>query len=365
MEWTEQDFRWRVPIAGVSHSQPVIWGDRLFLTSATNAGEERTLLCLRKTDGKELWKKTYVLPTHPPGNKNASFANGSAVVDGERVIACFVSKEHFWVRSFDHSGKELWARDLGTFTSQHGHGASPIIYGNTVIVTNEQDEVSFVAALALETGEQVWKTPRQPKPASTSYSTPVVFAPPGKKPELILTSQAHGISSLDPETGSANWSTPALPGRAITSPVLAGDLVVGGSRNFQVALRLGQQGPEGSPPVAYTVRAGMPYVTVPLYHDGRIYVVNDVGIAGARDSATGRELWNERVGLEFFGSPVWIDGKIYCASSKGEMVVFATGDEFKLLARNPLGEGTRSTPCVDGGRLYMKTFTHLVCIGGK
>ena len=369
--WTEQDFRWRVEIPGQSHSQPVIWGNKLFLTTATELGKDRVLLCLNKDDGKEVWRKSYSLPTHRPANRNASFANGSPVVDGNRVIACFVSQDHFWVRSFDHAGNEQWSQDLGTFESQHGHGASPIIYENTVIVTNDQDGQSFVTALALKTGKPVWKTPRRPSPAHTAYGTPCINVSSGGSPELLLSSQSHGISSLDPKTGAPNWEAPVYRIRMVASPVVAGEVVIGscgqggGAGNYLSAVKLGGKGDVSKTHVAYTLRKGTPYVPTPLYLDGRLYLISDAGIATALEASTGREIWTNRLSAEFFGSPVLIDGRIYCASTKGEMIVLATGDTFQSLARNPIGEGTHSTPCVDAGRIYMKTFSHLVCIGGK
>ncbi len=369
--WTEQDFRWRVPIPGESHSQPVIWGGRIFLTSAMDVGKQRALLCLDKEDGQVLWTKKYDLPTHRPQNKNASYANGSPVVDGERVIACFVSEDHFWVRSFDHEGNELWSHDLGTFQSQHGHGASPMIYENTVIVTNDQDGESFVIAFDLKTGGQAWKTPRRSVRGGTAYATPCIHPRPGAGPELLLASQGHGISSLDPKTGTLNWESPVYDKRMIASPVVAGDVVIGscgsggGAGNYLSAVKLGGKGDVSKTHVAYTLRKATPYVPTPLYLDNRLYTISDGGIASLLEPATGRAVWAERLGAEFFGSPVLIDGRIYCPTSKGEMVVLATGDTFKLLARNPLGEGTHSTPCIDNGRLYIKTFTHLVCIAAK
>ena len=369
--WTEQDFRWRVPIAGDSHSQPVIWGERIFLTTAMQAGKERALLCLRKTDGQELWAKKYPLPTHRPGNRNAGYANGSAVVDAERVIACFVSADHFWVRAFDHDGHELWSRDLGAFESQHGHGASPMIYERTVIVTNDEDGDSFVAALDLQTGKTVWQTPRRACQGGTAYGTPIVHARADGSPELLLSGQAHGLSSLDPKTGAPLWEAPLFDKRMVASPIVAGDLVIGscgqggGVGNFLCAIKLGGSGDVSQTHVAYTLRTATPYVPTPLYRDGRLYLISDAGIASAIDAPTGRVIWSERLRAEFFSSPVLIDGKIYVPTTRGEMLVLATGDEFKLLARNPLGEGTHSTPCVDGGCLYVKTFTHLLCVGGK
>ncbi|HUR57627.1 MAG TPA: PQQ-binding-like beta-propeller repeat protein [Opitutaceae bacterium] len=369
--WTEQDFRWRVSLPGESHSQPVIWGDRIFLTTAMDLGRERALLCLDKKNGTELWRKTYPLPTHRPGNRNAGFANGSPVVDAERVIACFVSADHFWVRSYDHAGKELWSRDLGRFESQHGHGASPIIHENSVIVTNDEDGESFVVALDLKTGNPIWKTPRRASPEYTAYGTPCILARPGAAPELLLSSQSHGISSIDPKTGAPNWEAPVYKIRVVVSPVIAGDLVIGscgqggGAGNYLSAIRIGGRGDVSKTHVAYTLRRATPYVPTPLYLDGRLYLISDAGIASALEASTGKEIWSERLRAEFFSSPVMIDGRIYCATTKGEMIVLATGDTFQQLARNPIGEGTHSTPCVDGGRLYVKTLTHLVCIGGK
>lgn len=369
--WTAKEFAWRVPIAGESHSQPVIWGDRMFLLTATDFGQERALVCVRKTDGQPLWTKSYPLPMPRLGNKNTGYANTSPVVDAERVVACFVSNDHFWVRAFDHAGRELWSRDLGTFVAQHGHGASPMIYGGHVIVTNDQDGVSSVVALDLKTGAVAWNSPRgagRNANIATAYCTPITHTRADGSVELLLTSQSHGVSSLDPQTGALNWEAPVFTKRMVASAVVAGDLVIGscgqggGAGNYLAAIKLGGSGDVSKTHVAYQLTKATPYVPTPLYLDGRLYLISDAGIATALDAATGRELWTARLRAEFFSSPVLIGGKIYCASTKGEMIVLATGDTFQELGRSPLGEGTHSTPCVDGGRLYVKTFTHLVCI---
>lgn len=371
VKWTEQDFVWRVPIDGDSHSQPVIWGDRLFLTTALEDGRQRALLCLNKTDGRELWRKTYAMPGHRPGNKNSGHANSSPVVDGERVISLFVSRENFWVRAFDLSGRELWSRDLGRFQSQHGHGASPIIHEGKVIVTNEQLGESFVIALDVRSGEPVWTAPRRTARGGTAYGTPVLHPLADGTEEMLFASEAHGISALDPKTGRLLWEAPVYDKRMVASPVVAGDVVIGscgsgaGTGNYLSAVKLGGTGDVSGTHVAYTLRRATPYVVTPLYRDGRVYLISDGGIATAIEAATGREIWSERLRAEFFGSPVMVEDRIYVPSTKGEMLVLATGDKFELLARNPLGEGTFSTPCVDGGRLYVKTFTHLLCVGKK
>lgn len=367
--WKEGEWRWRVPVPGQSHSQPVIWGEKLFVLTAMDGGKERALLCFNKEDGTELWRQSYVQPTRRPGNRNSGYANSSAVVDAERVVASFVSRDHHWVRCFDHAGKELWARDLGTFESQHGHGASPMIYEDLVVVPNEQDGESSVVALRLKDGEVAWKAPRRTESGGTAYGTPIVHRRSDGKVELLLTSQGHGISGLDPRTGTLNWEAPVYDKRMVASPVVAGEVAIGscgsgGGGNYMSAVRLGGTGDVSKTHVAWTLRRATPYVPTPLYWGGRLFIVNDAGIASALEPATGKEIWSGRLGAEFFASPVLIEGRIYAASSKGEMFVLGTGETFELLGRSPLGEGTHATPCVDGGRIYVKTFGHLVCVGG-
>src|SRR5262245_20807857 len=125
--WTEKDFRWRATLPGESHSNPVLWGDRLFLESATNNGTERMLLCLSKEDGKEVWSKKYPLSANPKHKLN-SYASSTPAVDQDRVYASFADTEKFLVKAWDHSGKEMWTVNLGPFKSQHGLGASPVVY---------------------------------------------------------------------------------------------------------------------------------------------------------------------------------------------------------------------------------------------
>lgn len=371
LTWTEKDFRWRVEIPGQGHSQPVIWGEKIFVQSASkDEGKERMLYCLNKADGKELWSKKLTLPTHKPGNKNSGFANASPAVDADRVYACFVSADQFIVMALDHAGKELWKENLGPFKSQHGHGASPMIYENKLIVANDQDGPSFIVAFDLKTGKTVWKCPRRGVEQNTAYGTPQILERKGQPPLLLTTSFAHGISALDPKTGTMLWEAKVFDKRSVSSPTVVGDLVFGscgsgGGGNFVAAVKLGGKGDVTATHLAYTIRKAAPYVPTPLTLGDRLYLVSDDGIASAVEAATGRIIWSERIGSGFFSSPVLIDGKIYIPSTGGEMVVFATGDEFKVLARNPLSEGSDSTPCVDGDRLYVKTFSHLVCLGGK
>jgi len=371
--WTEKDFKWRIKLPGESHSTPVAWGDHLFLESAV--GLERMLLCIQKSDGKEVWSKKYPMATNPKHKLN-SFASSTPAVDAERVYASFADAEKFLVKAWDHAGKELWTADLGPFKAQHGLGASPVVYDGKLIVTNDQDGESFIVALDVKTGKQVWKCPRRNSEQSTAYGTPTILERKGMPTQILTTSAVHGISGLDAKTGAMIWEAKVFDKRAVSSPVVVGNLVFGscgsgGGGNYVAAVKLGGKGDVTSSHLAYTVKASAPYVPTPVASGDRLYWVSDDGVATCVEASTGRIVWKERVSEKptdkypWYGSPVLADGKIYAVASRGEVVVLAAADEFKLLARNPLGEGSHSTPCIDGDRIYFKTFSHLVCLGGK
>jgi len=369
--WTEKDFRWRVAIPGESHSNPVFWGDKIFLESSTTDAKERMILCLKKEDGSELWSRKVPLTSFKKHPLN-SFASSTPAVDKDHVYALFADPGKYLVKAWDHSGKEIWTVDLGPFKSQHGLGTSPVVYDDHLIVANDQDGDSFIVALDVKTGKTVWKCPRRGVEENTAYGTPTILERKGQPAQILTTSYAFGISSLDAKTGALLWEAHVFDKRAVASPVVVGDLVIGtcgnggGKVNYAAAVKLGGKGDVTSTNVAYMIKGSTPYVPTPVSSGERIYWIADDGVASCIEPATGRIVWKERAApINFYGSPVLIDGKIYQVSTKGEMFVLAASDEFKILARNPMGEGSHSTPCVDGDRLYLKTFTHLVCLGGK
>jgi outer membrane protein assembly factor BamB len=362
--WSESDILWKLDLPGVGHSQPVVWDDKLFITVAKEEGKERALLAIGKAEGKVLWTKAYPMATHAKHKFN-SFASSSAAVDKDRVYVPFVSAEQFVVRAFDHAGKELWASPLGAYKSQHGYGASPIIHENTLIVTSDQDAESFIVALDLKTGKPVWKSPRRNTDQSAAYGTPCVH-----QGQLLTTSGSHGIAALDLKTGKQLWEAKVFDKRAVSSPVVVGDLVFGscgsgGGGNYVAAVKLGGKGDVTASHKAYEIRKAAPYVPTPVALGDRLFLTADNGIASCVKASTGDILWSERIADGFYGSPVLAEGHVYIASTKGEMIVFAAADEFKVIGRSPLGEGSHSTPCLDGSRLYIRTFTKLICVGKK
>jgi outer membrane protein assembly factor BamB len=289
-------------------------------------------------------------------------------VDAKRVYAVFSTPASYVITAFDHAGKELWSRDLGAYQSQHGDGASPILFEDLVILGNEQDGESSLIALDRRTGEPRWKTPREP--AEVSYTTPCAYLEEDGRPALLFSSHAHGLASVEARTGTPIWEAKVFDKRTVASPLFAGGLALGtcgsgGGGSFLVAVRPGGKGDVTDTRVAYRLTKAMPYVPTPVARGEYLFTWNDLGVVSCAEVSTGKVLWQERAGGNYSGSPILVKDRLFCMSDEGEAVVVSAGKEFKVLARNPLGEGSRSTPAVAGGRLYLRTFSHLISVGGK
>ncbi len=360
--WTTADYNWQVPLPGVGHASPVLWGQRIFLTSAEDSGHRRLLMCLDAADGKLLWQQAFAADTHPLHVQN-SFASSSPAVDADHVYVAWGTPTQFRVKALDHQGVEVWTADLGPYVSQHGFGSSPIVYEDMVIIGNDQDDVSSLVALDRHTGAERWRTPR--RTAVTAYSTPCVYRPAGGENQLIFNSQAHGISGVDPQSGKTLWEIDVFNKRSVSSPLVVGDLVFGtcgsgGGGNYLVAVRPGKQ-----PVVAYKIDKSAPYVPTSVAHGDLLFLWGDAGVVSCVDAPSGNLLWQKRIGGTFSGSPVRAADRLYCLSTEGDVVVLAAKDQFELVSRQPLGEPSRSTPAIAGGRMYLRTQSHLVSIGGK
>jgi outer membrane protein assembly factor BamB len=268
-----------------------------------------------------------------------------------------------------HDGETVWKRDLGPWLSQHGFGTSPIVYENLVILSNSQEikdapePVCTMLAFDRKTGEDVWSAQRHS--SNTSYSVPAIFQPKKGKPQLVNTNTGDGIYALDPLTGKELWSAPVIDKRTVSSPVVNGDIILGstgsgGGGNYLVAVRSdGKTGKE-----VYRITTSAPYVPTSVARGNLIFLMSDGGIATCIDVKTGKVQWLERIGGNYSSSLVRVHDKIYCASMDGEIVVFAADKKFKELARMPLEEPIRSTPAIANGRMYLRTFSHLMSIGG-
>jgi outer membrane protein assembly factor BamB len=365
--WTDHDYLWRAALPGAGHSSPVLWGEKLFVTSADAASGHFIVSCWNATDGSRFWQKEFALPSYHL-HANNSFAAASPAADERRVYVARVEGGELVLSALTHDGALAWEFKAGPFKTEHGLGHSPIVSGDRVILVDDQDLAGRVLALNAQTGNVLWEVPRMPGRAD--YSTPCLAGTGGDSAWVIVESHEDGLGALNLRDGTVAWNEPgALDKRTVSSPVVAGDLVIGtcgsgGGGNYVVALRPPQR-PETAPTPVYQIRRAAPYVPTPIAVGELLFLWSDGGIVSCVQAATGRVHWQERVGGNYFSSPVCVDGKLYGTSTTGEVVVLAASREFKELGRNSLGETTHATPAVANGRIYFRTLTHLSAVGPK
>ena len=367
--WDEGDLLWKATLEGVGNSSPVLWGEKVFLMSASPDGT-RHVLCLSATDGKQLWRQDFPARTHRIHQQN-TLASSTPAADADYVYCTWATPEELTLAALKHDGTTAWRTPLGPFVSAHGFATSPIVYGDLVILTDEQDGDSFIFGIDRRNGEVRWKSPRKVKEMqNTAYAVPCIFQPQGKPAELIVSSWAHGVSSLDPATGATNWEAAVLERRPVGSPIVLGDLVLancgeGGGNNTVVAIRPPTVEGGSTEPVYKLDKTTAPYVPSLVASGSLVFLWGDKGIVACIDGPTGKVHWRQRVGGNFFGSPVRVADKVYCISAEGDVVALAASKEFRLLGRSRLDEGSRSTPAVAGGRMFLRTESHLTAVGRK
>ncbi|MGE0757815.1 MAG: PQQ-binding-like beta-propeller repeat protein [Pirellulaceae bacterium] len=375
-QWTDKEILWKTELPGAGHSSPVLWGDKLFIFSADPKDATRYCLCYNATNGKELWRVTFPSLTHRL-HQFSSYGSSTPTVDEQRVYFAWSDPQETTLLALDHDGNQVWKNNLGPWVSQHGFGTSPILYGDMLILNNAQDDEvskeapvpgkSFMMAFDRKTGKELWRTPIKSK--SVSYSVPFIRELPNGKAEVVCSNTGDGLYGIDVATGHRNWSSPGtIPMRTVSSPIMAAGLVFGScgsgayADNVVVAVRPG----EGAS-VAYELKNSSkikaPYVPCLVKRDNLLFLLYDRGYASCVDAATGAIHWFERTNAAFMGSPVRVDDKIYCMDQDGVVWVFAAEKEYKLLAQNPLGETSRSTPAVANGRMFLRTLSHLTCVG--
>jgi len=393
------NIRWKTPIPGLAHSSPIVWGDRVFVTSAVSsrgdatfrrglygdgdASDDRSaqhwkLYSLDRKTGKILWEQTAFegVPREKRHIKS-TYANSTPATDGRYVVAFFGSQGLY---AFDMDGRLKWKRDLGRLNLgaydapdyEWGSASSPIIYQDMVIVQCDTHEESSLLALDLTTGVTRWKTPRQELP---SWGTPTVY--PGKQRAEIVTNASNFIRGYDPKTGEELWRLGGSSKITAPTPVFSGDLIVVMSGRRPEApiyvLRAGASGDitlkEGATSNEHVVwnrlRAGS-YMPTPLIYRGLLYVLKNQGILSCYDLATGEMKYEERIphqGSGFSGSPVASDGRIYLPSEDGDIFVVKAGPQFELLGKNTIGQPLMATPALSGGLMIVRGEHHLFAVG--
>ena len=401
--WSVKDgtnVRWSVAVPGLGHSSPIVWGDRVFVTTAVSsrggatfkpglygegtASEDRSVqrwvvMALDRGTGRVIWQQTaYEGVPREKRHIKATYANATPATDGRRVVAFFGSQGLY---GFDMDGRLLWKKDLGVLNTgaydlpeyEWGTASSPIIYKNLAIVQCDTQNESFVLAANIETGDTVWKTVRKELP---SWGTPTVYPAQDGRPAELITNASNFIRGYDPDTGVERWRLGGSSKITAPTPVFTrGVIVVGSGRAPEGPLfaikpgaagdiTLGPSQTSNGQVLWHKTRRG-PYMPTPLIHEGLLYVLANQGLLDAYDLRSGDEIYRQRIpheGSGFSASPVLAGGRLYLSSEDGDVFVIRAGRTFEILGRYAMGEPLMATPALAADTMYVRGERHLFAL---
>jgi outer membrane protein assembly factor BamB len=394
-EWSDtKNIKWKTPIQGRSHSSPIVWGNRVFLTTAiegevvpgakavkhldgekeyvhpdsvgANKKHKFNVISLDRQTGKLLWEVTAWEGTpYDDRHRKSSYAASTPTTDGKYVYAFFGTEG---IYAYDFDGKLKWKAQLGNMaTVGMGTGTSPILFENTVILQcdEESGKGSFIVALDKKSGKEVWRTGRE---VQMSWSTPLLVRT-AKRAELIA-SGTETIFSYDPATGKELWRHKGLESNAVPSPIANTEMVfvvAGYPTKIALAIKLGQSGDlTGSANVPWKYAKGTAYVPSPIAYGDYVYLMTDRGILTCIDAKTGEvkyEGGRVPIPATFTASPVAFDGKILLTSEDGDTFIIKSGPKHEILGTNSVGEPVYASPAIADGRIFIRGEKHLYCIG--
>jgi outer membrane protein assembly factor BamB len=377
---------WKTPIPGRGRSSPIVWGDRVFLTTdvetgpiagnsppvhllngspfrhpdsvGANVGHQLRVLCLDRKSGRILWQRTaFEGAVFDERHKSGSYAAPTPVTDGRAIYAYFGAEGLY---AYDFQGKLLWKFDPGKIrTIGMGPGSSPVLAGTLLILQcDSSDQNSSILALNTKNGELVWRAKRT---TDVTWSTPMLVEANGQK-ELITTAN-DVVISYDPATGKERWRGPGVKGNAVPSPVSGNGIVVvsaGYPEKFAWAFRAGGDGKK-----LWEYTKGTAYVPSPIFYGGYVYLVTDKGLITCLEAGTGAVQYEGKrpgPGAQFAASPVAYDGKILLTSEDGETHVIQAGPEFAVLQTNAVGEPVLASPAIANGMIFIRGKDHLFAI---
>ncbi len=374
LRWSATEkVRWKAEIPGKGHSSPVVWGDRVFVTTCEEDTGERILLCLDARGGKERWRKTVLTTKLERKHRLNSYASSTPATDGSHVWVTFLDDPNMVVVCYAVSGEEVWRCSPGTLLSHHGFCTSPVLHKDLVILNGDQDGPAYLVALNKYTGKTVWRADRPNR--TRSYCTPILVESPSRQgvTQLVL-SGSKCVASYDADTGKQLWQLDGPTEQFVASLVYADDvlfLTTGFPEFHLMGIRPDGSGNiTGTPHVAWHIPHAenkngryAAYVPSPLAYGHHFFVVSDLGWLGCVETRSGRRLWNERLGRHHSASPVLVEGHLLIPDDDGTTWVVRASPEFELVARNKLGEECYAAPAVANGCLYLRTLSHLWCIG--
>jgi len=383
-----RNLAWRTAIPGLGHSSPIVWGDRVFVTTAVSSDpksvfqyplagqlDRRTdlakhqfkIYCLDKHTGKILWEKVAAdLAPRVARHPHNSYASATPATDGKRVVASFGSEGLF---AFDLDGKLLWRQDVGPLDQgafdvpdyKWGSASSPIIYKDLVIVQCDQQKGSFLAAFDAATGQPRWRTLRDAIP---SWATPTVYQ--GTERAEVVTNGAEYFRGYDPATGAELWRIKGTSMISVPTPFAAHGLIYLASGYYRfiqpiVALKPGATGEVPAERVAWRTEKGAPYLPTPIVYGDYFYCFNHRGVLTAYNAQNGTRIYEQRLGEggAFASSPVAAGGRLYAANEDGDIYVVKAGPAFELLAINKMDEVVMATPALTDGMLIVRGLSHV------
>jgi len=356
---------WKSPVPGVGHSSPIVWGDHLFTASAQLKTQERILLCYDCRNGDLLWQKTVSKAPLENKHNDNSYASGTPATDGTYVYVSFLDGEDVVVAAYDFSGRQIWLKRPGTYSSPHGYSCSPVLFNDKVIINGDSKGEAFVAALNRLDGHTIWKAHHE-KPA-LSYSTPIFRKIDGRI-QMIFCGNKE-VASYNPDDGSRYWFVDGPAEEFCASPVYSeqAELVFISSswpKRIIFAIKPDGHGNVTDTHIAWQSKDGAYYVPSPICVENYLLTTMTNGQVHCIEAATGKILWKENLGKQY-PSAVLANGLVYMPNDEGTITVIKPSSVFEYVAKNTIGESMKASPAISNGRIYLRGVKHLFCIGLK
>ncbi|MFL3666612.1 MAG: PQQ-binding-like beta-propeller repeat protein [Verrucomicrobiota bacterium] len=382
-KWSStENIAWKIAIPGEGHSSPIVWGDKVFLTSSLTEKNKRILLCLDRLSGQTVWQRDVVQSPPETIHRLNSRASGTPATDGKQVYVTFMRAEgdeviapnvgserlitpgKIIVAAYDLDGNEKWKTNVGDFLSAHGFNTCPVLFEDLVILNGDHDGDAYLVALDRQSGRQRWRTRRENK--TRSYVTPIIREIDGIT-QMIL-SGSLCVASYDPRNGKRHWIVDGPTEQFVASMVYDGKYVFatgGYPERHILAIRPGGKGNVTETHIAWRTTRGAAYVPSPIISGRYLLMVADSGIASCFEARTGKRHWMERLPGGHSPSPVSADGLVYFVSDQGVTTIVRPSETFAVIAKNELGEPVSASPAISQGQIFLRTHQHLYCIGSK